>query len=184
MTVICFGDSNTFGYDPRSYIGGRYDADARWVDILAAETGWEVRNNGMNGREVPCREVMFSRSADLLIIMLGTNDLLHGRTCGEISARMEHFLSSLTIEKSKLLLIAPPALVSGDWVQERSLIEESASLASHYSELSERLGIDFVDAGEWRISLAFDGVHFTEEGNREFASELCGYLRETGRYNL
>lgn len=39
MNVNCFGDSNTCGYDPRGYFGGRYDADSRWVDILAAETG-------------------------------------------------------------------------------------------------------------------------------------------------
>ena len=32
MNVICFGDSNTYGYDPRSYLGGRYDPDSRWVD--------------------------------------------------------------------------------------------------------------------------------------------------------
>ena len=31
MNVICFGDSNTYGYDPRSYFGGRYDADNRWA---------------------------------------------------------------------------------------------------------------------------------------------------------
>ena len=52
MNVICFGDSNTYGYDPRGYFGGRYDADSRWVDILAAETGWTVRNMGQNGREM------------------------------------------------------------------------------------------------------------------------------------
>ena len=40
MNVICFGDSNTYGYDPHGYFGGRYDADSRWVDILAGETGW------------------------------------------------------------------------------------------------------------------------------------------------
>ena len=51
MNVICFGDSNTYGYDPRGYFGGRYDGDNRWVDILAAETGWTVYNMGrMAGR--------------------------------------------------------------------------------------------------------------------------------------
>ena len=52
MNVICFGDSNTYGYDPRSYLGGRYDTDSRWVDILAAKTGWTVCNMGENGREL------------------------------------------------------------------------------------------------------------------------------------
>ena len=46
MNVICFGDSNTYGYDPRGYFGGRYDADSRWVDILATETGWAICNMG------------------------------------------------------------------------------------------------------------------------------------------
>ena len=46
MKVICFGDSNTYGYDPCSYLGGRYDADSRWADILVEETGWSVCNMG------------------------------------------------------------------------------------------------------------------------------------------
>lgn len=29
MNVICFGDSDTYGYDPRSYLGGLYDPDSR-----------------------------------------------------------------------------------------------------------------------------------------------------------
>lgn len=48
MNVICFGDSNTYGYDTWGYFGGRYDAGCRWVDILAAETGWTVCNMGQN----------------------------------------------------------------------------------------------------------------------------------------
>ena len=40
MDVICFGDSNTYGYDPRSWLGDRYDPQNRWVDILAGKTGW------------------------------------------------------------------------------------------------------------------------------------------------
>jgi len=79
MNVICFGDSNTYGYDPRGYFGGRYDADCRWVDILAAETGWTVSNLGQNGREIPSSAPAFPAGTDLLIVMLGTNDLLQGR---------------------------------------------------------------------------------------------------------
>ena len=52
MNVICFGDSNTYGYDPRSWLGGRYDAGSRWVYILTSETGWTIRNMGVNGREI------------------------------------------------------------------------------------------------------------------------------------
>lgn len=80
MNVICFGDSNTYGYDPRGYFGGRYDADCRWVDILTVETGWTVSNMGQNGREIPSAAPAFSADTDLLIVILGTNDLLQGRS--------------------------------------------------------------------------------------------------------
>ena len=58
MNIICFGDSNTYGYDPRSYLGDRYDPDSRWVDILATKTGWTVRNLGTAGRS-PRRPLTF-----------------------------------------------------------------------------------------------------------------------------
>lgn len=48
MNVICFGDSNTYGYDPRGYFGGLYDVDGRWGDILAMETGWTISNMGQH----------------------------------------------------------------------------------------------------------------------------------------
>ena len=70
MNIICFGDSNTYGYDPRGYFGGRYEADSRWVDILAAETGWTVCNMGQNGREIPSSAPQFPTDIDLLIVML------------------------------------------------------------------------------------------------------------------
>ena len=53
MRVLCFGDSNTYGYDPRGFFGDRYDAEDRWVDLLAKQTGWDVINLGANGREIP-----------------------------------------------------------------------------------------------------------------------------------
>ena len=71
MNVICFGDSNTYGYDPQGYFGGRYDADSRWVDILAMETGWTISNMGQNGREIPSADPDFPADTDLLIVMLG-----------------------------------------------------------------------------------------------------------------
>ena len=87
-TVICFGDSNTYGYDPRSYLGGRYGPDSRWVDLLAARTGWDVRNQGQNGRTIPGGPVPFPADTDLLTVMLGTNDLLQGRGPETAAERM------------------------------------------------------------------------------------------------
>ena len=80
MRILCFGDSNTYGYDPRGYFGGRYGAEDRWVDLLAKRTGWECINEGANGREIPQRRFvsqLFSdhAPADIFLLMLGTNDL-------------------------------------------------------------------------------------------------------------
>ena len=81
MKVICIGDSNTWGYDPRSYVGDRYEADCRWVDILADKTGWKIINEGVNGMCIPKNPAAFLGLADQWIIMLGTNDILN--TYGE-----------------------------------------------------------------------------------------------------
>ena len=105
MMVICFGDSNTYGYDPRGYFGGRYGADCRWVDILAAETGWTISNMGQNGREIPVAAPAFPDDTDLLIVMLGTNDLLQGRNPEQATERLERFLAGISLDRSKILLI-------------------------------------------------------------------------------
>ena len=178
MNVICFGDSNTWGFDPRGFLPGRYDPDSRWPDLLAAETGWKVRNQGMNGRTVPRDGMLLPEDADLLIVMLGTNDLLQGSAPAEISDRMENFLVGLTLARERILLIAPPPLVRGEWVPDQCLIEASMELAQYYQALAQRLGIRFLNAGAWRVSMAFDGVHFTEAGHRTFAASLGKELKD------
>lgn len=177
MNVICFGDSNTYGYDPRGYLGGRYDADSRWVDILAEETGWAVRNLGQNGREIPSSAPPFPADTDLLIVMLGTNDLLQGRSPEQVAGRLERFLSGISLERNKILLIAPPPVKRGAWVPDQQLIDDSHTFARLCQALAGQLGIRFVDAGKWDIPLAYDGVHFTEQGHRAFAAGLLEELR-------
>lgn len=154
MNVICFGDSNTYGYDPRGYFGGRYGADCRWVDILVAETGWDISNMGQSGREIPVAAPAFPVDTDLLIVMLGTNDLLQGRSPKQAAERLERFLVGISLGRSKILLIAPPPVTLGAWVPNPQLIEDSRTFAQLCQALAERLGIRFADAGKWDISLA------------------------------
>ena len=177
MNTICFGDSNTYGYAPRSYLGVRYNPDSRWVDILAVETGWTVYNMGQNGREIPAAAPDFPADTDLLIVMLGTNDLLQGRSPEQAAERLERFLSSLSLNRSKLLLIAPPPMTPGTWVPSPQLIDDSHTFAQLCQTLAEHLGIRFADAGKWDIPLAYDGVHFTEQGHKTFAAELLEELK-------
>ena len=177
MNIICFGDSNTYGYDPRSYFGGRYDADSRWVDILAEKTDWTICNMGQNGREIPSSAPPFPADTDLLIVMLGTNDLLHGRSPEQAAGRLERFLSGISLERSKLLLIAPPPMTLGAWVPNPQFIDDSRTFARLCQALAEQLGTRFADAGKWDIPLAYDGVHFTERSHRAFAAGLLEELR-------
>ena len=180
MRLWCFGDSNTIGYDPRGFFSGRYAAP--WPELLAERTGFQVVNDGKNGRMIPEREYEFLQfhrdaeryNADALIVMLGTNDLLEGATAREAAARMEAFLNRCNMPL--ILLISPPPMKRGAWVPDDGLVEESKNLARQYERLAKRRGIWFADAGEWDIALAYDGVHFTEEGHARFAEGLASCL--------
>lgn len=88
--IVCFGDSNTWGYDPAT--GGRHEDDVRWTGQLQSllGDGYQVVECGINGRTAahddPARDcrngskgigysMLENSPLDLLIISLGTNDL-------------------------------------------------------------------------------------------------------------
>ena len=93
-----YGDSNTYGYDPRGFGAGdadlfaeeafRYPAEHRWPDILARLLAgrWEICADGMNGRTLPAgdaalsllaRRLLAEAPVDVFGVMLGSNDLLN-----------------------------------------------------------------------------------------------------------
>ena len=177
MRILCFGDSNTYGYDPRGFFGDRYDSEDRWVDLLAKQTGHDCINAGANGREIPrnpyaLRLLTQHIPVDIFLVMLGTNDLLQGTAAKEAAARMEAFLNSLLPHCNHILLVAPPPMKRGAWVPTDALVAQSIHLAEEYRLLAEKLNITFVDTRHWNIDPTFDGVHFTEEGHHRFANHL------------
>lgn len=181
MKLLCYGDSNTFGYDPRSFLGSRYEPEDRWVDIVAAKTGWDMINAGQNGREIPrrsfelesARELISRHKPDVTVVMLGTNDLLQGADPETVAARMEAFLQNLS---TPLFLVAPPLLQRGAWVPDDALVAASHLLGESYRQLAKRLQIPFADSSDWEIALTFDGVHFSETGHHAFADQLLRML--------
>ena len=174
MKVVCFGDSNTWGYDPRDFFGGPYDTI--WPELLERKTGWEVSNRGENGREIPSGNIYLSEDTDFLIVMLGTNDLLQGREPSNICRSMEIFLRDLPISRNKILLVSPPHMRHGTWVTDPRLTQLSAQMTECFRALALPLGIFFADADRWNIPIAYDGIHFTEEGHRIFSEEIIQYL--------
>jgi lysophospholipase L1-like esterase len=191
--IACFGDSNVYGYDPRSWMGGRYPSDVRWTGLLEA-AGWQVRNEGFNGQEIPtsqweqdhwCERLRMTGDPDWVLVMLGGNDLLchAGFTAGDVAKRMEAMLRRFQAvadpARTRLLLVSPPPMVPGTWITEDRLLVESARMAGCYRSVAEDLGISFADAGTWGIDLAFDGVHFLPAGHRTFAQRLLSVLDGT-----
>ena len=177
VRILCFGDSNTYGYDPRGYFGDRYGTEDRWVDLLAKQTGHECINAGTNGREIPRNPYALHlltehAPVDIFLVMLGTNDLLQSASAKKTAVRMEAFLDPLFPHCQQILLVAPPPMKRGAWVPTDALVAESIHLAEEYKLLAEKLNIPFVDTREWNIELAFDGVHFTEAGHHIFANHL------------
>ena len=174
MRILCIGDSNTYGYDPTSYIGSRYPEDVRWTELLRDH---EVINCGLNGMTVPRNPLRATglirlNDPDMVIIMLGTNDLLSGLSAEQTAERMERFLESISSLEKQILLVSPPLLQYGEWVLDDEVAEESQMLGSKYRELACRHNCMFADAGEWDIEMTFDGVHFSPEGHAVFAERM------------
>ena len=177
VRILCFGDSNTYVYDPRGFFGDRYGVEDRWVDLLAKKTDHEIINAGANGREIPrnpyaLRFLTEHAPMDIFLVMLGTNDLLQGASAKETTARMEAFLNQILPHCKQILLVAPPPMKRGAWVPMDELVTESIYLGDEYKLLAEKLNIPFVDTRHWNIELAVDGVHFTEAGHHAFAEKL------------
>lgn len=172
--ILCIGDSNTYGYDPRLYIGDRYPEGVRWTSCLS---DCDVINRGLNGMKIPLRYERYIglirlENPDMVTVMLGTNDILSGVSAEQTSERMDDFISHIRAESKNVLLIAPPHLQFGEWVQSEDYLDESCELADLYREVAKKNGCMFADAGEWDIELSFDGVHFSEEGHKSFAQKL------------
>ena len=193
INLFCFGDSDTYGYDARSRLGERLPESERWPELFGNHSGWHVVNEGLNGRKIPSETWSinsFDRSlsrypdANMMILMLGTNDLLgsfHPDACA-VGKRMEQFILHaqehpvLYGQGKKILLIAPPHTDIGRFGADGDNYDrESRRLGAIYREIAGRHGLWFADAGQWGIPLAHDGVHLTPEGHRIFAETLWRY---------
>lgn len=192
--IFCFGDSNTYGYDARSMFGERLPEDQRWPEILQKLSGCQVINEGMNGREIPQTPWFLARfdgrllecgPVDLVIIMLGSNDLLntYRPDIQEIGARMEAFIvhvlehPEVAGQGEKILLMAPPPTDVGRVREEDACYDrESERFGACYEKIAIRHGLQFADSGKWEIPLAHDGVHLTPDGHVRFAEKLWGLL--------
>lgn len=185
LRIVCFGDSNTYGFDPRDPIEKRYAPEDRWPEILAERTGWDVINMGLNGRTVPhgkrgieqaLAQISSRLPADCIIIMLGSNDLftIDDPSAERIASRMDTFLSNLTdrFPSVPILLISPPQVE----VPLAHIQEVIWDLTPKYRRLAAKYNILFASAASWRLPLSADEVHYSAEAHREFALNVEEHL--------
>jgi lysophospholipase L1-like esterase len=128
-------------------------------------------------RTIEADLALLRRSAPcaLVIVMLGTNDILMELEAEETAARMRSFLTRLSEElpDTAVLLCAPPPVTAYG----EGFSEAFDELAALYEALANELGVAFVDTGRWGIQTAGDGVHFSARGHRVFAMKMGQTVR-------
>lgn len=203
-TIICFGDSNTWGYNPDE--GKRHDREHRWPLVLAATLGqgYEVIPEGQNGRTtvvedliegpkrgrdylLPCLES--HKPVDLLVIFLGTNDLKHryGLSAWDIAngaGVLVEMAQSSTFGPQDgspdVLLLAPPPLGKltnfADMFEGAS--EKSRDLGRQYRAVAEELRCHFLNTADVVRSSDLDGIHLEPADQIKLGKAVASKVRE------
>jgi lysophospholipase L1-like esterase len=195
--ILCYGDSNTWGYDPESTL--RFNENTRWTGVLQQALGgtYRIIEEGLNGRTTvhndiyrPYRSgvdllpVLMESHApiDIVVIMLGTNDLKakYNSTSLQISNNVKS-LSQLAISceynpKTQIVLVSPSLIVNSnkdDNLEFSGAIEKSRELPLHYKKVAKDLNICFVNAAQIVEIVEGDGIHWTAQQHRKFGLRLA-----------
>ena len=198
MNILCFGDSNTYGYRPDG--SGRFGADTRWTGLLQKKLGTNDRiiEEGLCGRTTvfsdELREgrrgldtigILLESHApvDLLILMLGTNDCKtrYNASAGTIAKGLEQVITKA--QKSsphpfRLLVISPILLAPGvgdpgfdpEFNKGSELV--SQNLATEYKKIAARYHADFLDAASVANACETDRQHLDALGHRLLAEAI------------
>lgn len=201
-TVLAFGDSLTWGYDPES--GRRHLRENRWPMALADALGGrvEVIAEGLNGRTTAFDDHLGDgdrngartlpmvldthKPVDLVVIMLGTNDLkpsVHGLA---FTARqgIEKLVSlvrnhdwSFEMETPGILIVAPPPFCDSANPDYAAMfagkVSESRMLGSMYADVADDLECGFFDASTVASTSPIDGIHLDAENTRAIGKALA-----------
>lgn len=211
--ILCYGDSNTWGADPlwdRQGVSQRIPGDQRWTGVLQRELGegYRVYECGLNNRTTAFEDTIvpdcnglktlpvvlnMTRPLDLVIIMLGTNDVKRRFCLGpaDSAKAMEALVDCVRRsdcgyapgKPPKILIVAPAPLIEAvldkEWGEYFGVggIEMSRKLASYYRLLAEKLDCAFADASEFACVHPQDGVHLDSENHRRLAGGLLPIVR-------
>jgi lysophospholipase L1-like esterase len=208
-TIVCYGDSNTWGFIPRTQ--GRYDHKTRWPMVLSSilnegapadDPAWWVVEEGLNGRTTARDDFEAERNGlkqivpvlnshkplDIVVIMLGTNDLKprFGPVPFDI-ARGAQLVAAAALESKTgpgntnpraLLVCPPPTVESGGFAHVfGDCVEISKKLPHLYRQLAKECGAAFLDAGKFIKTSPADGIHLEPEEHRKLAAAVADAVR-------
>jgi len=203
--ILCFGDSNTWGYAPVS--AERYPHDVRWTGVMAAQLGnrFNVVEEGQNGRTTvwddpfegdhkngltyltACLES--HHPIDLVILMLGTNDLKarFSLTALDVALGAERLVQTIQCSgwgvdgnAPAILLAVPPPVDPKDDAAEMfaGAREKSVDLGRRYAEVAGRYKCHLIDVGEIIAVDPADGIHYSREAHRLLGLAMASRVKE------
>lgn len=205
-TILCFGDSNTWGSDPVN--GGRHAYEDRWPTVLGLELGdgWLVIPEGLSGRTASFDDpiegdkngrrhlpMLLASHApiDLVIIMLGTNDLKarFSAPAVDIAAGVGGLVDIVRSSGAGHEATAPSVLVLVPGVTERltgfaemfaGAGEKSRELGRVFAAMCEQRGVPFAKVNDAVRYSRSDGIHLEAEAQRALGSFVAERVRTLG----
>lgn len=202
--ILCFGDSNTYGYKPDR--SGQFNENIRWTGLLSKSLGndFTIIEDGVCGRTVALDDPMFSgrnglksiensiRSnspIDLLIIMLGTNDLkyFYKMTAEKITANcgklIDKAISSCGNPNSLQILLISPILLGENILSINSTynaqsVKTSHSLATKFENLAKKKNCYFLAAENYAVASEVDCEHMTAAEHKKLATAIEKEIRK------
>ncbi|WP_274968537.1 GDSL-type esterase/lipase family protein [Succinimonas amylolytica] len=199
--VLCFGDSNTWGYIPGAAGHPRLDFDERWPGVLTRLSGVEAVEAGLCGRtawfddpRIPGRNGLAalpgilaeSGSLDFAVVMLGTNDC---KTCYHatpelIGEGLERCLDLIAerVPAPGILLVSPVFLGTDVWHPDKdpdfspASVELCRKLPQTYSAIAARRGHRFLAASDYTEAGCWDLEHLDTAGHFRLGQAISAEL--------
>ena len=191
-TIICLGDSLTYGYGVRRA--------QCWTELAAKMSGWNVVNRGICGdttggmlvrlREI-LREEIGERDERCFLLMGGCNDIFFSGSSTGARENMAAMAHQLFAEGEMPLIAVGPGIADGSYPSMWSdLVDfpEAGKVIRQYYEWLERFcssfGVRMIDfrgdfrdrEGNIRTELYLDGLHLNPEGHRVMAERVVKVL--------
>ena len=191
-TIICLGDSLTYGYGVRRA--------QCWPELAAEMSGWNVVNRGICGdttggmlvrlREI-LREETGERNERCFLLMGGCNDIFFSGCSTGARENMAAMAHQLFAEGEMPLIAVGPGIADGSYPSMWSdLVDfpEAGKVIRQYYEWLERFcssfGVRMIDfrgdfrdrEGNTRTELYLDGLHLNPEGHRVMAERVAKVL--------